>query len=458
MAVLSKNRAAFEETTTPETQAPRHVFGLRASALWEIAAFLAILLVVDIVFLAGDRFRTVEPHPFWIVVLLVSVQYGSVAGLVAAASSSAALLAGAMPEQRFDQDFYAYLHEVALLPLLWTLAPIVVGELQGRRIRTLGALRQALAQSEERERVIADAFERVERLKESLEERVAGQLQTVFTTYQAARAIEKTGTGAVLLGIADLVRSVLAPRKFSLFLLNRDVLEASTSEGWTGEDGHARFYDANAPLFRAIVGERRVLCAASEEDEPILGADGVLAGPLVSKDTGAVVGMLKIEDVGFVGLTVDTIANFRLLCEWIGTAYANARRYEAVEESAEQALALPMATFESHAKFLSALSRRAGFPVTVIRLRVKAGRQIASAEELHRDVRDVVGAILRSHDLLFDRHLESDEFDLVLPLVPPEQAAKVVDRVVERLKKQIGSGIDATWTVQSLEQVQDVVA
>lgn len=38
--------------------------------------------------------------------------------------------------------------------------------------------------------------------------------------------------------------------------------------------------------------------------------------------------MLKIEETGFLQLNVTTLENFRLLCEWIGTAFAQARRFE----------------------------------------------------------------------------------------------------------------------------------
>ena len=46
------------------------IFGLRRSALVEIALFLAVALAFDMLVLDGARYRDVQPHPFWALVLL----------------------------------------------------------------------------------------------------------------------------------------------------------------------------------------------------------------------------------------------------------------------------------------------------------------------------------------------------------------------------------------------------
>mgnify|MGYP006278077681 CR=1 FL=1 len=165
--------------------------------------------------------------------------------------------------------------------------------------------------------------------RESLEARVAGQLRTVFAIYNAAKGIERMATHEVRAGVAELVNTVMSPRRFSLFLLTGEALELASSEGWeSAETVYARAFDGQSALFQAVVGSHRTLVAASAEDERVLAGEGLLAGPLLNVDSGEVVGMLKIEELGFLDLSVTSIENFRLLCEWIGTAYAHARRFE----------------------------------------------------------------------------------------------------------------------------------
>ncbi|MGH7583691.1 MAG: GAF domain-containing protein [Gemmatimonadales bacterium] len=304
------------------------LFGLRRLAVLEIVLALGALLVLDFAFFGGHRYEAIHPHPFWAIVLVSSVYYGTGEGIFAAALSTLALLVGNLPEASFGRDFYGYVLDVSKLPLLWFVSAVVFGELQGQLRREADRIRTELFAARQREEAIAAAYRNLEKLKENLEVRVAGQLRTVFTVYNAAKAIERLGIGDVLVGVAELVRTILAPQKFSLYLLNGNILEAATNEGWEPTDAFAREFEDSTPLFQATVGARRFLNATDEEAEKLLAGEGLIAGPLISVDSGEVVGMLKIEAIHFADFNLSSVENFRLLCEWIGTAFANARRFE----------------------------------------------------------------------------------------------------------------------------------
>jgi hypothetical protein len=321
-------RRAADRLAVPVATAPM-LLGVRRAAIVETAAFLALALAVDFVFFDFDRFATLSPHPFWAIVLLCAIQYGTTEGLLAAAAASAALLVGNVPPQRFDQDLYQWLLGVTLQPLLWAVAAVIFGELQGRVRRERDLLREEVLQSRKREEVITAAYRKLDARRENLEARVAGQLRTVFAIYNAAKGIEHMGTREVQAGVSGLVGTVMSPRRFSLFLLSGESLGLAISEGWEdAETVYARAFDGQSRLFQAIVGSHRTLVAAVAEDEAALGGEGLLAGPLLNVDTGEVIGMLKIEEMGFLDLSTTSVENFRLLCEWIGTAYAQARRFE----------------------------------------------------------------------------------------------------------------------------------
>ena len=132
----------------------------------------------------------------------------------------------------------------------------------------------------------------------------------------------------MLFGVAPLVREMLNASKFSLFLLNGQRLELAAAEGWGAGDRFGRGFDAASPLFRAVVAERRVVTTVRSEDEAMLAGEGILAGPLAAGETGRVVGMLKVEAIPFLELNPATVQNFRILCDWIGSAYDKALRYE----------------------------------------------------------------------------------------------------------------------------------
>lgn len=440
-----------------ERPPPAMVLGLRRAAILETIGLLAVLLAIDYAFLDGNRFWNLSPHPFWIVVLLITTQYATSEGLLAAAASTAALLAWNIPEAQLDQDLYQHLYGITFEPTLWFVAAVALGELQARHRRERGQLRQDLTSSQEREATITQAYRQLDRLKQNLEARVAGQLRTVFTTYTAAKSIEKLGVGEVLVGISELVSSVMNPEKFSLFLLNGNQLEAAANEGWSGDDPYARDFNASSLLFQAVVGRKQFLCAAMSSDEKVLGGEGVLAGPLTSLDTGQIVGMLKIERLGFLDLNPTTIQNFRILCDWIGTAFANAARYE---ESQNTGFYDPLRNllsasfFDRQSAVLAKLAQRVGFDLTVLFLRIEVPD--ADDEERLRLARKVSAAAdrgLRTTDLSFDYRQNGWDYAIILPNTNLTAAAVAAEKLVGALREEIGSataGIKVTHAIQAL--------
>lgn len=306
----------------------RDVAGVRAWALLEIGVFLLAALVIDALLGANDRYAHLSPHPFWIVVLLASSYYGTSEGLAAVVLSALALLAENLPQQQINEDVNAWLLRTLLQPLQWGLAALVLGSIRDSLRTRFDAAVGELTEARDQLQTITDAYERLHTLNQHLEARVAGQVCTVYAMYKASRAIEQQKVGAVLVGVMELVHTVMQPEKFSLYLLNGAQLEAAASEGWATDDAFARELGSTSPLYDVVVMQRRFLVVADPADEVLLGGEGVLAGPLVNGETGAVVGMLKIEAIGFLDLNLSNVQNFRLLCEWVGAALANAQRVE----------------------------------------------------------------------------------------------------------------------------------
>ena len=133
------------------------LLGLRRSAWLEIALFIAAALLLDQFVFSGARFWDVAPHPFWILIVLVSAQYGTNEGLVATLVASAVLLAGNLPVQHIDQDLYAYIFEISWRPMMWLVAAVVVGEISSRHLRERERLRGEMRKATKGEEHIAQA-------------------------------------------------------------------------------------------------------------------------------------------------------------------------------------------------------------------------------------------------------------------------------------------------------------
>ena len=427
---------------------PREIAGIRASALIELPLMLGVLLFVDFTFFGGTRFWDASPHPFGVVVLLLAAQYGSREALLGAAASSAALLLFNWPEQTIEQEYYTYLAGVLEKPFFWFVGAVVFGELRMRHVAERKELRRSLTETETHARTLAEAYERLRKVKEALETRVASQLQTTTTMYQAARAIDKLDPGDVITGVTDIVETVLGPEQFSLFVLEDGKLRAEIRRGWTDGDPHQTQFLASSPLFHEVVGRQRIVSCSREEDERVLESEGLLAGPLLRTDTGTVLGMLKIERLGFLRLSTETIENFRIVCEWIATAYGKAVRYQEAEHDRvlDRETHLYSHNFLGRQRdYVSVLARRLGFDLSMVTVGVD------NAEELDEEVRDelptvlreTVGTVLRRTDLAFHQSDSEYHYALLLPGTPVVNARFVVEKLKKGLADKLQGPLGA---------------
>ena len=415
------------------------LLGLRRSAVIEVGLYFAIAVALDVFFFAGDRFRAVVPHPFWPVVLLIAAQYGTSEAMFAASVASAALLAGNIPPQPISQDTYDYVTSLVREPVMWFVAAIVLGEIRTRHVRARDALVRDLADSAARENELRQAYERVSALKDSLETRVAGQLRTAISMYQAARGLDKQDRRELLLGAMAVVRAVMNPEKFSLYVMRDGRLEVSTTEGWTADDVRTRVFGADSRLFQEVIGRQRVVCVATREDEPVLQQHGVLAGPLMDGETGDVLGMLKIEKLGFFDLHFSNVETFRVLCDWIGQAYVNARQAEQERSDSffnPSVRLFSYVFFERLVEYVTHLARRIGFNLTILLLRVDNMRELSDdrRSELPALVNATMLEVLRTTDLAFDYRRGGHHFCILMPNMAGDHVHRVADRIVSHLE------------------------
>lgn len=434
--------------------------GIRSSAVFEIVAFLLIMILCSFFFGAGDRFWGVEPHPFWVIVVLIAVQYGTSEGVLAAVLSSVVLLIGNMPEHVLNQDMYAYLYEIFHLPVLWMISAVVVGELRKRHVRERDYLRRELAEAKNREMVIAESYSKVKTLKERLELKIASQLRASVHTYRAARAIEKNHPTDVLHGVEELVRSVMNPDKFSVYLLGNGALNSTITYGWKDGDNFQDQFSATDALYKEVVGSQHVLCIANRDHQRILGEQGMLAGPLVDTETGEISGMLKIEKTGFLELNLSTIETFHAICEWVGMALVNAHKYQDAKQGSMVNPDHNMMTygyFRRYTDYISALGKRVGFAVNMVVVQLVNSEKLTSEQRVKtaRAISEAVKSALRTVDMAFDYQKDGAEFSIVLPATDRAGAKIVLSKLEAGIRQKLPKGIPADFalTIHTIHEV-----
>lgn len=444
-------------------QTQQKVAGLRLSALLEIVLLLLLFLAIGWATGSSPRLIAVSPHPFWIIVLLISVQYGSNEGLIAVLACSLVLLVGNLPTQQIDQDFYGWLLHIMANPLMWLIAAVVLGEIRMRHIRERDALANELINAHEREKTFAESYEKVRTRKERLELNVASQVRTETAAYRAAKAIEKLDPAHVIEGAATMVESALGAEKFSLYLLEGDSLQRTLTHGWSEHDTQTLGdgYRSQNGVYQAIIGRKETLSVVNESHERILAGQGVLAGPLLDTQTGQVLGMLKIESLPFLEMNLNTVESFRALCEWIAMALSNARNYQTAMNDTtvnpEHNL-MTRSFFTRYREYIVALAKRLKFNVFMLGITV-ANHDTLDADaqiRMARILADTVDKTLRNVDFAFDFQQDTSHYALILPATDAQGAQIVrekLEKELQRLSSQQVRGARFAFALSALHEV-----
>jgi polysaccharide biosynthesis protein PelD len=411
------------------------------SALLQLAGFFVVALVIDHTFLEGNRFAGVQPHPFWIPVVLLSLQFGTNAGLLAVLTAGTGLLAGNLPEQMLSEDRFSYLLHLSTHPLLWLATALVIGEMRSRQLRSTQELLDEHERIEIERDTIAEAYQDLKSVKMGLEMQVAGQTRTLAATCKALAGVNLSAE-AVLGGAHRVIRSVLSPQAFSLFLIDGTVLRGVSNEGWQQDTRFLRCFDRDSVLYRSVIEEGRILCVARPEDEVILGNQGMLAGPLRDMGTGEVLGMLKIEQIDFQDMTLDMLGVFQGVCDWINMVFANHRHIETMAHArlwSEDSPLLAPEAYTQLAHFLSALGQHLKFQTLAIT--VNAPKTLALQPNGLKQFANALGEaaveVGGTSILIFDRQEDELDYMILLPYRAHEHSALMMEALRRALRQAI---------------------
>ncbi|MEO5367517.1 MAG: GAF domain-containing protein [Magnetococcus sp. WYHC-3] len=422
------------------------VAGLRYFAFIEVALFLGVGLVLDTWLLAQDRFWQVSPHPFWAIVLLVALQYGTREAVLTALAVSVALLVGNMPDRSIHDDEFSYLFAILHLPMMWFTAAVLLGEIRMRQIRERDSLKEHWEASRKREGDLTRAYERLQRIRDNLESRMASQMRTVVSTHRAARALDEQEPNQVIDGAVEMIRATLGPEKFSLFLLDQDRLVLRIESGWQDEEHFSREFTNVSRMFQEVVGQGRVLAVSRGDQREVLASEGVLAGPLRDSETGQVVGMMKIESLGFMDFTLSNVENFKVLCDWVGGAYANAQRFQ--EANADRVInpahqLFSYRFFPRQTTMLTNLGRRLRFDVCIIIIRLVNAEGLSPERRMliPPRVNAATSEVMRNTDMAFDYEKPGVEFVILFPATPYENMPIVRQKLGKAMASHVLSAV-----------------
>ena len=276
-----------------------------AAALIEIAVLFG--LIIGLGWLTGQDLADFRPHPFWVPVLLLSLQYGTVSGLLAAGIATAFTAFGQLPEQVVGETYFVYFLRIWIEPILWISAAVLLGQFRMRQIANKMELVRQVEELAAQRASLADYSVKLRHRCETLERRLAGRQEPdALVMLQAIGRARQIGAPGLDAAFRDVMAAVLPGSCAALFVLDQDpqrgagakqlrrALIAAPPGPSSDEGGTAASLDAAHPLFQSIVTRGEGVSVLTAAGEAKLAGQGLMAVPIRS-DHGAVIGMIKVE-------------------------------------------------------------------------------------------------------------------------------------------------------------------
>ncbi len=325
---------------------PPFEFTIYRNALLELAAFLVAAAAIDMWLLQPGTLASLKPHPFWIPIILISLQYGTIDGLVAVAACTMTLWLLDWPKPDANEDYFIYLSRTLNEPMLWLGSAILIGEFRLRQISEARRLRTSCDRIDNERKLLAAhltvTYGRVERLELQL----AGIRPDSSTELMEALLMLHRGKphdACFKPAITVCGELALGADGLSLYELVDGALIATVRIGPEAVPARRSRFGSQELLYDRIVRGREVLSSLRARDRNALDAQGMLAAPLCSTRTGETFGMLKIEHM--VPLQVTPMAERCLvaLCKHIALVFDRSDQSRAAAATGHASLsALPI--------------------------------------------------------------------------------------------------------------------
>ncbi|MHC4870841.1 MAG: hypothetical protein ACYTFY_03255 [Planctomycetota bacterium] len=288
------------------------------------AKFLEIILMVGLVPLAGSFLRahdpffiTLNPHPFWGVIIFFSLRYsnpwGTFSGILCAAVHFSYL---AIQGFNFAEAFHLGAGGI-VVPFLYIVVGAVISEEISKHLKKnrffaeeIGDAKKAVAESEKRRNDIEASYRQ-------LEGRIAGSADTVMALHDHLRSLDGLEGVNLYHGISSLLCHFLNAENVGIWRYSgRKTWRCMTCDNDT---------EQILPELGSIALDKKKVVTAREflgKDKISLEA-GRLAGLLFSgKNYPDVV---VIQDIGFKELHQQNIHFFELILEWISNVIERQR-------------------------------------------------------------------------------------------------------------------------------------
>ncbi len=266
-------------------------------ALLEMGLLLALVVAEDAVE-GFPQITRINPHPYWIAVLLLSLQYGTISGLIAASIAIAGTVLIGLPEPDIEERYFNYLVRVWTQPVLWLLVALLLGSFRARQIEQRDELLRQADELRTRGATLLDHANNLKARCSTLERHIATHQRSDTSQLLAALSrLSEAEPGRWAPALKTALSTGFPGGRLALYTADGDRMrllfahEAAadgTAAPFSRQQPPAPEIASGAPLLATVVGAGRGVSVLTAADDTALAGLGIAAVPIFAEHAGSV--------------------------------------------------------------------------------------------------------------------------------------------------------------------------
>lgn len=411
------------------------------SGILEGMAGLVVLVAINYFWFRNNLgFLGVNPHPYWLIVLVLASWYGFVTGLGVGVLSALTLLAMMKLNQPALELSTLFEIKNLGLPLLFVSVGLVVGEIGEIQKAKLRSLQGTYEELQETFNSLKRRYNALNKVKQEMDTWIISQEHTLSTLYDTAQALKSLREDEIYPATLELLRDFIAAEAGSIYLLQGEklVLTASFGARQSGERP-AEVAASEGMMGQAIASLETVsLDTMIFSENSIRQAESgiVVSVPLLTS-AKQVIGLVNIEKMPFLKFNQQTINMTSLVGDLCGAAIENARTYQDVKSRDifdESSGTYTSAYYHKRLEEEFKRSSRNTIPLSLVIFEVVAfdAFTLEQQQELKKIVSLAIRRTLRDIDLVFSDS-NAARYNVVLPNTSVAGARVAIGKIYEQI-------------------------
>ncbi|GEM_PF-2805794 len=401
-------------------------------------------------------FYGINPHPYFIVILLMASRYGSFAGFFSAVLSASMLAMMMYISKKTIADDIFFTNT----SIIFFIAGWVVGEIRQMYIRKMNDTLCELNREKTRAEKLEEENTLIKKVNKEMERRILDDVSTFANLYETSKQLQSFDLESIYRSILNLLTQYLEAEECSIYLYGEETLFLKDSISNTKKPIKKIAINFNEGIIAKSVRDKKVYSVRDvletnkgyllHSDEPLMSA------PLL-KTNGEIIGAITIEKMPFFNITGSSVKIFALLADWVSADIESAMYFQEVKKKNILDEVLNIYTYDYFIHRLEQEFYRAKrylMPLSVVLLYIKGLDEMPIAKGINM-LKFVAGALnnaLRLLDIV-TRYKDEIHFGIILTSTNEEQAKLAINRIMAVFKNL---GIDTINDGKPLELVYSI--